>query len=87
MNRSQLLASAIAAAVALPALALAGPAAQPKYTFEKCYGIAARGANDCATSTHSCAGTSTQGHDPASWIYVPTGTCKKIDGGSSTPKS
>jgi uncharacterized membrane protein len=42
--------------MALPAIALAAPAPVPKYTFEKCHGIAARGANDCGTATHSCAG-------------------------------
>ena len=88
MNKSHLLASAIAAAVALPAIALADPPAPvPKYTFEKCFGVAARSANDCGTATHSCAGTSTKSKDPASWLYVPAGTCKKIEGGSLTAKT
>jgi uncharacterized membrane protein len=87
MNKSYFVASAIAAAMALPAIVLAGPAPVPKYTFEKCYGIAARGENDCGTATHSCAGTSTKAGDPASWLYVPTGTCKKIEGGSLAAKS
>jgi uncharacterized membrane protein len=87
MNTSHLVASVIAAAVALPAITLADPPAPvPKYTFEKCFGIAARSANDCGTATHSCAGTAAKDKDPASWIYVPTGTCKKIEGSSLTAK-
>jgi uncharacterized membrane protein len=88
MNTSRLVASAIAAAVALPSLALAaGPAPVPAYTSEKCYGIASGGANDCGTASHSCAGQSARAKDPASWLYVPAGTCVKIDGGSLTSKS
>jgi uncharacterized membrane protein len=87
MNMSHLLASAIAAAVALPAIALADPAPVPAYANEKCYGISARSANDCGTATHSCAGTATKAKDPASWVYVPTGTCKKIEGSSLTAKT
>lgn len=86
MNRTQILAAAIAAAVTLPTLAQP-PAAKPKFAFEKCYGIAAAGKNDCGTATHSCAASSTKGADGASWVYLPTGTCKKIEGGSLTPKS
>jgi uncharacterized membrane protein len=87
MNMSHLLASAIAAAVALPAIAMADPAPVPTYANEKCYGISARSANDCGTATHSCAGTATKAKDPASWVYVPTGTCKKIEGSSLTAKT
>jgi uncharacterized membrane protein len=87
MNTSFLVASAIAAAVVLPTIAQSAPAPVPQYMFEKCYGIAARGSNDCGTATHSCAGTSTKTRDPASWVYVPAGTCSKIAGGSTAPKS
>ncbi len=87
MNMSRLVASAIAASVALPALAVAGPAPVPTFTSEKCYGIAAKASNDCGTATHSCAGTSTRASDPSSWLYVPAGTCTKIVGGSLTAKS
>lgn len=87
MNMSNLIASAIIAAVALPAISQAAPAPVPSYTSEKCFGISARGSNDCGTQTHSCAGTATKAKDAASWVYVPTGTCKKIEGGSLTAKS
>jgi uncharacterized membrane protein len=87
MNMSHLIASAIITAVALPAISQAAPAPVPSYTSEKCYGIAARGSNDCGTQTHSCAGTASKAKDGASWVYTPTGTCKKIEGGSLSVKS
>ncbi len=87
MKTSLIVASAFAAAIALPAFALAGPAAVPGYTHEKCYGVAAKSQNDCGTASHSCAGESAKASDGQSWIYVPTGTCQKIQGGSLTPKS
>ena len=71
-----------AAVVALPLFANAGPAPAPQFTAEKCYGIAAASQNDCQTATHSCAGESKQARDASSWIYVPTGTCSKIAGGT-----
>lgn len=84
MNRA-LIASALAAAIALPTVALAqmGPAPTPTYEAEKCFGIAKAGANDCAsaTGTHSCAGMSKVDADPSEWVYVPTGYCERIVGG------
>lgn len=62
------------------------PAPQPTYKFEKCYGIVKSGKNDCATITSSCAGTAKRDNQPDAWVYVPTGTCDKIVGGSATPK-
>jgi uncharacterized membrane protein len=87
MKTALLTASAIAVALsfAVTGAAKAGPAAEPKFDHEKCYGVAQAGKNDCATATHSCAGTATKAADPASWIYVPTGTCDKIAGGHMGP--
>ena len=87
MKPNLLNASAIAAAlsVAVLASASAGPAAVLGFDHEKCYGIAQAGKNDCQTATHSCAGTATKAGDPASWIYVPAGTCAKIAGGHMQP--
>ena len=76
------IASAVAATIALPLFANAGPASAPSFQAEKCYGIAAASQNDCQTATHSCAGESKLSRDKESWIYVPAGTCAKIDGGS-----
>ena len=83
MNRA-LIASALAAAISLPSLALAeGPAPVPTYASEKCFGIAKAGANDCASTTgaHSCAGMSKVDADPTEWVYMPTGYCDRIVGG------
>ena len=77
--------AAVALSFALMGAAKAGPAPVPGFDNEKCYGIAQAGKNDCQTATHSCAGTATKAADPASWIYVPAGTCSKIVGGKSQP--
>ncbi len=79
---TSLAAAAFAAVLAAPPAAGAGPAPVPQFTVEKCYGVAAASQNDCQTSTHSCAGEAKQARDRESWIYVPAGTCAKIDGGS-----
>lgn len=87
-NTALFFASAVAAAIALPLMATAGPASAPSFQAEKCYGINAAGKNDCAASnSHSCAGEAKQASDPKSWLFVPTGTCTKIQGGSLTPKA
>jgi uncharacterized membrane protein len=88
MKTSLLVASAVAATIALPVLVEAGPAPEPTFKAEKCYGINAAGKNDCASSnSHSRAGEAKQASDPKSWIYVPVGTCSKINGASTTPKA
>ena len=58
---------------------------KPTYKYEKCYGVARAGMNDCFTAINSCAGTVTTDNSPAAWIYVPQGTCKKLTGGSLEP--
>jgi uncharacterized membrane protein len=63
----------------------AGPAAAAEN--EKCYGVAAAGHNDGQTANKSCAGHSTMASQADAWIYVPAGTCAKINGGSLEPKS
>jgi uncharacterized membrane protein len=81
-------ASAFTTLVAMPLLANAGPAPMPSFQAEKCFGVNSAGKNDCASSNnHSCAGEAKRAGDPKSWIYVPTGTCTKIQGGSLTPKA
>ena len=82
MRNSMIIASALAAAIALPTLAKAGPAPVPAGASDKCYGIAKAAKNDCQTATHSCAGTASKDGQADSWIYVPAGTCEKIVGGS-----
>lgn len=84
MKTSLLIQSAVVAAFALPAVAFAAPAPEPSFKAEKCFGVAAAHSNDCQTAHHSCAGTSARANDPASWIYVPAGTCMKIQGGKTS---
>lgn len=87
MNKRLLITSALAAAIAGPALVAAqGPAAEPAFQAEKCYGIAKAGQNDCAsTGNNSCAGTSRLDGDPNAWIFVPEGYCDRIVEGSLEP--
>jgi uncharacterized membrane protein len=89
MSKRAFIASALAAAIAGPALVAAqGPAPEPSFQAEKCYGIAKAGKNDCAsTGNNSCAGTSRADADPRAWIYVPAGYCERIVGGSLRPKA
>jgi uncharacterized membrane protein len=48
--------------------------------FEKCFGIAKAGENDCASEgSNSCAGTSTVDYDGQAWKLVKAGTCTSID--------
>ena len=81
MKTSLILAGAVAAAIATPMIGAASAADN-----EKCYGVAAAGQNDCQTANSSCAGTATKAGQPDAWIYVPAGTCIKINGGSLEPR-
>jgi len=79
-----LIASAVAAGIAMAAIGIAhaqsGPAPVPEYKNEKCFGIAKAGKNDCQTANSSCAGTSKKDNQKDAWIYVPAGTCEKVVG-------
>ena len=89
LDTASIIASALTTLMLAPALSRAAPPAPvPSYGFEKCYGVNSAGHNDCAASGHhSCAGEATRANDPKSWIYLPAGTCAKIQGGSLGPKS
>jgi uncharacterized membrane protein len=54
--------------------------------FEKCFGIALKGQNDCSAGPGTtCAGTSKIDYQGNSWKAVPKGTCETIDmGGGRT---
>jgi len=100
MNRAlatATLAAAVSLAMAAPGV-LAQQAGKPmtkeqqqtmermqKNNLEKCYGVAARGKNDCAEGAHSCAGQSTIDRDKASFVALPKGDCQKLAGGSAKP--
>ena len=81
MKNALLLASAVAAALSTPVMTAAQAAEN-----EKCFGVAAAGQNDCQTASNSCAGQVADAGRGDAWIYVPTGTCQKINGGSLEPK-
>jgi uncharacterized membrane protein len=49
LNSKLLISSAVAAVTSLAASgAFAGPAPQPNYSFEKCFGVVKAGLNDCS---------------------------------------
>ncbi len=92
------LAAAVGIAIAAMGTAQAQQAAKPmnaqqqavmdrmmKNNLEKCYGVAARGKNDCAEGAHSCVGQSTIDREKASFVALPKGDCLKISGGSPRP--
>ena len=80
MNRQRGL--IIASLMVSASIASAHSASEGKKGMEKCLGITAKAMNDCGTSKHTCAGQAVADNDPEEWIYVPTGTCKKITSGS-----
>lgn len=82
MKKTHLIvASAMAAALALPALSHAQAGAKPKFEAEKCFGVAKAGKNDCNTANSSCAGTSKTDGQKDAWLYVPAGSCERLVGG------
>lgn len=65
-----------------------GPAQVPKGgTYEKCWGIAKAGLNDCAAvdASHSCAGQAKADQLPIDWNYIPKGTCVQVGGSIKKP--
>lgn len=79
-------ASAISLAFATAAAAQKHPE-RPTFKYEKCYGIARAGQNDCFSGSNSCGGTSKEDGQKDAWLYVPEGTCKKIVGGMLDKRS
>jgi uncharacterized membrane protein len=101
MRKELIMRSAIAGVLALGGLAVAGQGfaddmnmgksmgmGKPvmKAGYEKCFGIAKAGMNDCAgkAAPHACAGQATMDRDKVDFVYLPKGTCGKISGGSTT---
>ena len=78
MSKAKLSRDLVLAASLLGALAAAAPA-QAESKNEKCFGVALKGANDCAAGAGTtCAGTSAVDYQGNSWKFVPTGTCTTI---------
>lgn len=84
MNAAKLVAAVAALTTSVPTLAQVHPE-KPIWKYEKCYGVARAGRNDCFFAGNSCAGTSRVDRDPAAWIYAPRGSCERIVGGSLKP--
>ncbi|MBV1901414.1 MAG: DUF2282 domain-containing protein [Kordiimonadaceae bacterium] len=77
---------ATTSALAFALTAVSGAAvAGDKKAKEKCYGVVAKGMNDCGTSSHSCAGQAKVNHHGEEWMYVTKGLCKRIAGGKLKP--
>jgi uncharacterized membrane protein len=89
MNSSRAIAvSAVASFLGL-LLARPAPAAEgdsgKRPPQQKCYGIAKKGTNDCASANHDCSNSAKTDNDPQEWVWVPKGTCEKVGGKSSPP--
>ena len=97
MDRRTLTASMVAVAMGIGGAAQAGPVmsqtavanVKPANILKAkaqrlvpCYGIAAKGKNDCSAGVHSCSGEATVDRDPQSFVLLPVGDCEKIAGGS-----
>jgi uncharacterized membrane protein len=79
------LAAAIALTLAASAVSAAdrGASASSPASFEKCYGVALAGRNDCrAGAGTTCAGTAQANYLGKYWKYVKAGTCTSM----RTPK-
>lgn len=81
MSSQTLIRSAMLGALALAAVAPACAADE----MEKCYGVSKAGKNDCAGSTHGCAGQSKMDNSADDWKMVAKGTCEKMGGTMSAP--
>lgn len=71
----------IALALALGAAFAAMPAAAAAASTDKdkCFGVALKGKNDCASGAGTtCAGTSSIDFQGNAWSYVPKGSCEKV---------
>ncbi len=76
---------ALVVLAASSALAVSGHALAGGPKMVRCFGVNAVHKNQCKTATGSCAGTDAQARDPNAFVFVPTGVCGLIDGGTTTP--
>jgi uncharacterized membrane protein len=87
-SKTEITAATLAAALALLAApvsaqemggSMAGEMGGSMAGKEKCYGIALKGQNDCASKgVNSCAGQSKVDYEGTAWKLVPKGTCETI---------
>ena len=72
--------------LSLATAAHASPISQMKQEhYVRCFGVNAPYRNMCATATGSCAGTDAKARDPNAFVFVPSGVCGMIDGGTTHP--
>ncbi len=88
-KRTKFLTAASILAISLSHLPSDANAMNPnlKKGFEKCYGVAKAGKNDCASKAekHGCAAMAKNDSNPNEWIKMPEGLCDKIVGASLKP--
>ncbi|WP_026224884.1 BufA1 family periplasmic bufferin-type metallophore [Methyloversatilis thermotolerans] len=86
MKASVALGAALASVLAMSVATQTASAAEGK-DKEKCFGVAKKGANDCASAngSHSCAGQAKTDNDPNEWKFVAAGTCEKMGGKTMPP--
>ena len=86
MDHQFIIRSALAGLIALSsaggALAADDMKDMKKDGKEKCFGVAKKGGNDCASATgsHSCAGQAKADNAPEEWKYVAKGSCEEMGG-------
>jgi len=84
VNKKALATSVLSSSLILLATSQAQAYSEPRSEnsalrgYEKCYGVAKAGKNDCGTAAHDCAGYAEIDADKDEWIYTPTGTCQSI---------
>lgn len=85
MKTTKMMPALAIAAILGGAIALAGQTAHAEdMAKEKCFGVAAKGKNDCANGAGtSCAGSSKVDHGGKDWKYVAKGTCENMDSPTS----
>ncbi len=86
-NKSSAVNTALAGVLALgTSMAVSNAWAVPDQptAWDKCAGIAKAGMNDCGSldGKHACAGQAKADNDANEWVYVPSGSCTKIAGGT-----
>jgi len=79
-NRNSLYLLAVSSALAVGGFTAANLASAADGEMEQCAGIVKAGKNDCATSTNACHGHVEKDASPEAWIYLPKGTCERLNG-------
>jgi len=80
MKNSNLLHAAMTSLLAIGAASVAMSVSAEEAKQEQCAGVIKAGKNDCATSTNACHGHVTTDSHPEACIYLPAGTCERIQG-------